>query len=50
MIRSKIWDPASQIAPGAFPNLGQVLADQIEGVDAAQAERDTEQAYREKFY
>jgi uncharacterized protein len=50
MIRSKIWDPASQIAPGAFPSLGQVLADQIDGVDAAQAERDTEEAYREKLY
>lgn len=50
MIRSKIWDPASQIAPDAFPSLGQVLADQIDGVDPVQADRDTEQAYREKLY
>lgn len=50
MIRSKLWAPASQIAPGGFPTLGQVLADQIDGVDAAQADKDTEQAYKEKLY
>ncbi len=50
IIRSKLWDPASQVATGAFPSLGKVLADQIGGMDAAQADKDTEQAYREKLY
>ncbi len=50
MIRSKLWDPASQIEPGAFPSLGKVLASQIDGVDAEQADRDTEKAYIDKLY
>lgn len=50
MIRSKLWDPASRIAPGGFPTLGQVLADQIDGVDPVQADKDTEHAYKEKLY
>lgn len=27
--RARLWDPASQIAPGALPSAGQILRDQL---------------------
>lgn len=44
LIRSRIWDPETQVAPDALPSLGQMLADQIAGVDAAEAEARLEKA------
>ena len=49
-IRSKLWDPATQIERSAFPSLGRILADQIEGVDVEEAERYTERVNRETLY
>ncbi|MGH6674840.1 MAG: pyridoxamine 5'-phosphate oxidase family protein [Xanthobacteraceae bacterium] len=38
LIRSRLWHADAQVASNALPTLGQMLADQIAGVDAADAE------------
>jgi hypothetical protein len=43
-IRSRLWDADTQVAPDALPTLGRMLADQIAGVDAADAEARLEKA------
>jgi hypothetical protein len=48
--RSALWDPARHAAPGEIPSLGRMLADQIAGVDAAEADARIETAYRERLY
>lgn len=50
LLRSKIWEPESRAAPGAFPTLGRVLADQIRGVDAEETDVDLGEAYRTRLY
>ena len=50
LIRSKLWDPDSRIDRGDFPTMGRILADQIEGVDAEEADRYTEEVYRTQLY
>jgi PPOX class probable FMN-dependent enzyme len=50
LIRSRLWDPATQVERGRFPSLGTVLADQIAGLDAATAEKSIEEGYRERLY
>jgi PPOX class probable FMN-dependent enzyme len=50
LIRSKLWDPATQIERGRFPSLGKILADQIGLPDVAAAERITEEGYRTRLY
>jgi hypothetical protein len=49
LIRSKLWDPASQIDRATLPSLGKMIADQI-GADVAESERRTEEAYRTGLY
>lgn len=49
LIRSKLWEPESRVAKGTIPSLGRMLADQI-GLDAADAERWTEENYRTRLY
>jgi PPOX class probable FMN-dependent enzyme len=44
LIRSRIWEPHSQVAPDVLPSLGYMLADQIAGVDIAEAEARLEKA------
>lgn len=50
LIRSKLWDPARQVERSVFPTLGQVLADQIAGMDAEQSDAYLEIAYKENLY
>jgi uncharacterized protein len=38
LIRSRLWHADAQVASDALPTLGQMFADQIAGVDAADAE------------
>jgi len=38
LIRSRLWEPEARVAPDALPTLGQMLTDQIAGVDAADAD------------
>jgi PPOX class probable FMN-dependent enzyme len=44
VIRSRLWDARSHVDPDVLPSLGQMLADQIAGVDAAEAEARLERA------
>jgi len=36
-VRSRLWEPETHVAPEPLPTLGQMLADQIAGLDAAAA-------------
>lgn len=48
--RARIWDPATRIERASFPSLGRILADQLAGIDAAEADERIETAYRERLY
>ena len=50
LIRSRLWDPDTRIERGNFPTLGRILADQIGGMDAAQADVSLAEAYRTTLY
>ena len=50
LIRSKLWDPATQIDRKSFPTLGRMVADQIAGVDAEEADARIEESYKERLY
>ncbi len=50
LIRSKLWDPETRIERRSFPSLGRMIADQIAGVDADQAEARVQESYRERLY
>lgn len=50
LIRSKLWDPAAQVERKALPTLGQMLADQIAGTDAAQTDKRIDEAYKTALY
>lgn len=38
LLRSRLWDPEAHVAPDALPTLGRMLADQIKGLEAREAE------------
>lgn len=50
LIRSRLWDPATQIERTSFPSLGRMLADQIAGLDPDEAEAGIAEAYRNRLY
>ena len=49
-IRSNLWDPAIQIERKAFPSMGQMLADQIGGFTAEEADQVTEHKNKHELY
>jgi uncharacterized protein len=50
LIRSDLWNPEKQVRRGEFPSLGRILAEQIGGMDAEEAERQTAEGYRNRLY
>jgi PPOX class probable FMN-dependent enzyme len=50
LIRSDLWNPEKRVRRSEFPSLGRILADQIGGLDPEEAERQTEQGYRDRLY
>lgn len=51
LIRSKLWDPETQVERSAFPTLGQVFRDQIAEIeDAEETDRALEENYRTTLY
>lgn len=50
LMRSRLWDPETQIERSSFPSLGRMLADQIEGMDVAEAEAGIAESYRNRLY
>jgi PPOX class probable FMN-dependent enzyme len=49
-IRSRLWEPAVRQDRKAFPSLGRIIADQIAGVDADDADRKIDENYRTELY
>ena len=50
LIRSALWDQATQIERRTFPSLGRIIADQTRAVEADAADAEVEQGYRERLY
>jgi len=50
LIRSKLWDESQHVEKGAFPSLARVMADQINGVDEAEAEVMLADNYKNELY
>ncbi len=50
LIRSKLWDPQSQVERTRFPTLGRIVAEQTKMIETAQAEANLEEAYRLRLY
>jgi PPOX class probable FMN-dependent enzyme len=44
LIRSRLWEPDAQAAPDALPSLGAMIAEEIGGIDAREAEARLERA------
>ncbi len=50
LLRSRLWDPDVQIDRSVYPTYGQVLADQINGADAAEIDASEDEANRDRLY
>lgn len=50
LIRSKLWDAASQVERGSFPSLGRIVAEQTKAIGVAEAEANMEEGYRTRLY
>ena len=50
LIRSKLWDPSTKIDRKTFPSLGQIIADQVKGIDAKTADTNIADSYRTRLY
>jgi PPOX class probable FMN-dependent enzyme len=50
MIRSRLWQEDAKVERKSFPSLGRIVADQIAGIDATAAEKNLEEAYRDRLY
>ena len=51
LIRSKLWDPETQVERSAFPTLGQIFKDQIDEVDdAEETDRAIQEGYTTRLY
>jgi hypothetical protein len=48
--RAHLWDPAARVERSSFPTLGRIIADQVGGLTAADAEERIEKGYRERMY
>jgi PPOX class probable FMN-dependent enzyme len=50
LVRSKLWEDDHKVERRALPSLGQMLADQIAGVDAAEADARVEESIKLRLY
>lgn len=50
LIRSDLWNPKKQLGRGDFPMIGRIIAEQVGGMDADAAERQTAENYRTRLY
>lgn len=50
LIRSKLWDPSVQVPRHSFPTLGRIVAEQTKLVEAEEADRNLDEAYRSRLY
>ena len=50
LIRSRLWDPETQVERKTLPSLGRMIADQVSGYDGEETEADVQASYRERLY
>ncbi len=50
LVRSKLWKPETQIDRKTFPSLGQMLAEQIGGLDPDKTEEHVQQSLKTRLY
>ena len=51
LIRSKLWDPETQVERSAFPTLGQIFKDQIDEIDdAEETDKAIQEGYTARLY
>jgi hypothetical protein len=50
LMRSKLWNPQTQIDRHRFPSLGRIIAEQTQAIEVDAAEKALEDAYRTKLY
>ncbi|KJC57475.1 pyridoxamine 5'-phosphate oxidase [Bradyrhizobium sp. LTSPM299] len=50
LMRSKLWNPATQVERHSFPTLGRIIAEQTAAVEVEVAEKTIEEAYRTRLY
>ncbi|MCC8939983.1 hypothetical protein CI1B_04030 [Bradyrhizobium ivorense] len=50
LMRSKLWNPASQVERSSFPTLGRIIAEQTAAIEVEVAEKAMEEAYRTRLY
>ena len=50
LMRSKLWDPATQIERHSFPTLGRIIAEQTAAIEVDVAEKAMEEGYRTRLY
>lgn len=50
IIRSDLWGESNKIARSDFPSLGQIISDQVAGVDAESSDAYLEQSYKNNLY
>lgn len=50
LIRSKLWDAATQVERSSFPTLGRIIAEQTHVVSVEAAEKTMEEGYRTRLY
>ena len=50
LIRARLWETEARVERSRFPTYGQVLADQIEGADAAEIDADSAESARTDLY
>jgi PPOX class probable FMN-dependent enzyme len=50
LLRARLWDPATQIDRSLFPPLGRMIADQIDGQEAEEAELLVQESIDKQLY
>tara|TARA_Y100000588_G_C13997568_1_gene814190 strand:- start:38 stop:640 length:603 start_codon:yes stop_codon:yes gene_type:complete len=50
LIRSKLWDAASQVKRNVMPTMGQMVADQVNGIDSEEVETNYQNALKTSLY
>src|SRR3546814_1517197 len=50
LMRSRLWDPETQVVRKSFPTLGRIHADHIAGSDVAESEAAIAEGYRTRLY
>jgi uncharacterized protein len=50
IMRSKLWNPATQVERHSFPTLGRIISEQTAAIEVEAAEKAMEEAYRTRLY